>query len=65
MTEVDALGAWSPTEEDEGIREQELWALDRTLTDFILPRITAFRRMKRNGYPIDDVEAATVSNEKE
>ena len=65
MTEVDALGAWTPTEEDEGIREQELWSLDMTLTDYILPRITAFRRMKRNGYPIDDVEAATVSNEKE
>ena len=51
MTEIDALGAWTPTEEDEGVREQELWSLDMTLTDYILPRIIAFRRMKRCGYP--------------
>ena len=50
MTEVDALGAWTPTEE-EGIKEQELWSLDATLTDYILPRITAFRKMERHGYP--------------
>ena len=51
MTEIDALGAWTPTAEDEGINEQELWSLDMTLTDYILPRIIAFRRMKRCGYP--------------
>jgi len=51
MTEVDALGAWTPTEETE-IKEQELWNLDATLTDYILPRITAFRKMKRHSYPI-------------
>ena len=51
MTEVDALGAWKP-EEEEGINEKELWSLDATLTDYILPRITAFRKMKRVGYPI-------------
>tara|TARA_R110000744_G_scaffold40874_3_gene92753 strand:+ start:1182 stop:1565 length:384 start_codon:yes stop_codon:yes gene_type:complete len=50
MTEVDALGAWTPAEE-EGIKEQELWSLDATLTDYILPRITAFRKMERHGYP--------------
>ena len=50
MTEVDALGTWTPTEE-EGIKEQELWSLDATLTDYILPRITAFRKMERHGYP--------------
>ena len=50
MTEVDALGAWTPAEE-EGIKEQELWSLDATLTDYILPRITAFRKMDRHGYP--------------
>ena len=51
MTEVDALGAWKP-EEEKGINEKELWSLDATLTDYILPRITAFRKMKRVGYPI-------------
>ena len=51
MTEVDSLGAWTPTEEDEGVREQELWSLDMPLTDYIMPRIIAFRRMKRCGYP--------------
>jgi hypothetical protein len=51
MTEVDALGAWTPPEE-KGIKEEELWSLDATLTDYILPRITAFRKMKRHGYPV-------------
>ena len=51
MPEVDALGAWKP-EEEKGINEKELWSLDATLTDYILPRITAFRKMKRVGYPI-------------
>tara|TARA_R110002060_G_scaffold45392_1_gene56709 strand:- start:242 stop:625 length:384 start_codon:yes stop_codon:yes gene_type:complete len=50
MTEVDALGTWTPTEEED-IKEQELWSLDATLTDYILPRITAFRKMERHGYP--------------
>ena len=51
MTEVDALGAWTP-EEEKGIKDEELWSLDATLTHYILPRITAFRKMKRVGYPI-------------
>ena len=51
MTEVDALGAWKPEEED-GVKDEELWSLDATLTDYILPRITAFRKMKRHGYPV-------------
>ncbi len=51
MTEVDALGAWVPTETDD-INESELWSLDATLTDFILPRIKAFRKMVRQGYPV-------------
>ena len=51
MTEIDALGAWEPTETDE-IKDSELWSLDATLTDYILPRIKAFRKMKRHGYPI-------------
>ena len=51
MTEVDAWGAWTP-EEEKGIKDEELWSLDATLTHYILPRITAFRKMKRVGYPI-------------
>ena len=65
MTEVDSLGAWTPTEEDEGIKVQELWSLDMTLTDYILPRITAFRRMKRHGYPVEDVDAYSNTNDEE
>ena len=38
MTEIDALGAYTPEETDE-IKEQELWSLDATFTDYILPRI--------------------------
>ena len=51
MTEIDALGAWVPTETNE-IKNSELWSLDATLTDFILPRIKAFRKMQRHGYPV-------------
>ena len=51
MTEVDALGAWVPTE-TEDIKDSELWSLDATLTDLILPRIKAFRKMERHGYPV-------------
>ena len=52
MTEVDALGAWVPTEKDEIKGSEELWSLDATLTDYILPRIKAFRSMKRHGHPV-------------
>ena len=51
MTEVDALGAWVPTETDD-IKDSELWSLDATFTHYILPRIRAFRSMKRQGYPV-------------
>jgi len=44
------LGAYTPADTNE-IKEQELWSLDATLTDYILPRIKAFRKMKRHGYP--------------
>ena len=50
MTEIDALGAYTHEETDE-IKEQELWSLDATFTDYILPRIKAYRAMKRHGYP--------------
>ena len=50
MTEIDALGAWTPTESNE-IPKEELWSLDATLTEFILPRIKAYREMDRAGYP--------------
>ena len=60
MTEVDALGAWKP-EEEEGIKDEELWSLDMTFTDFILPRIQAFRKMKRHGYPVFEMIDYRVS----
>ena len=62
MTEVDSLNEWNEKQiVKEGIKmsngageikEKELWNLDATLTDYILPRITAFRKMKRVGYPV-------------
>ena len=59
MTEIDALGAYTPGDTNE-IKEQELWSLDATFTDYILPRIKAFRKMKRHGYPagVIDVSAS-------
>ena len=30
----------------------ELWTLDETFTNYILPRITAFRKMERHRYPM-------------
>tara|TARA_R110002051_G_scaffold235356_1_gene296832 strand:+ start:379 stop:774 length:396 start_codon:yes stop_codon:yes gene_type:complete len=36
---------------EEDVKEEELWDLDGTLTDYILPRIIAFRKMERHGYP--------------
>ena len=57
MTEIDALGGWTPSETDE-IKEQELWSLDATFTDYILPRIKAFRKMKRHGYPRGVIDVA-------
>ena len=62
MTEVDALGAWVPTE-TEDIKDSELWSLDATLTDFILPRIKAFRKMERHGYPVFGKEIEKVDND--
>jgi len=39
----------------------ELWSLDETFTDYILPRIKAFRKMDRHGYPILDEECTPKS----
>ena len=63
MTEIDALGAWVPTETNE-IKNSELWSLDATLTDYILPRIKAFRKMQRHGYPVlgRDIKADSNSS---
>ena len=61
MTEVDASGAWVPTETND-IENSELWSLDATLTDYIIPRIKAFRRMKRHGYPVLGKDIDTNSN---
>jgi|TARA_R110000751_G_scaffold5523_1_gene25122 hypothetical protein len=62
VTEVDALGAWVPVE-TEDIKNSELWSLDATLTDLILPRIKAFRKMERHGYPILGKEIAKVDDD--
>ena len=40
----------------------ELWSLDETLTEHILPRIKAFRKMERHGYPILDDDHSEVLN---
>ena len=61
MTEVDASGAWVPTEKDELKGSEELWSLDATLTDYILPRIKAFRKMKRHGHPILEDEPDAIA----
>jgi len=63
MTEVDSLNEWNEKQiVKEGIRmsngageikDEELWNLDATLTDYILPRIQAFIKMERHGYPIE------------
>mgnify|MGYP001576963196 CR=1 FL=1 len=33
------------------IKHSELWNLDYTLAEYILPRLVAFRKMKRTGTP--------------
>jgi len=62
MTEIDALGAWTPTESKE-IPKEELWSLAETLTALILPRIKAFRAMDRIGYPSSMSERTGLSAE--
>ena len=62
MAETDSLDKWNERQiiKDDikmsnvvgEINEEELWNLDGTLTDYILPRITAFRKMERHGYPV-------------
>jgi len=34
-----------------GFDDSELWSLDTTITDFVAPRLRAFEKMKRCGYP--------------
>ena len=53
----------------EGIPTNELWSLDATLTDYILPRIKAFRSMKRHGHPLGkninpDCETSSADDER-
>ena len=62
MTEIDALGAYTPGNTNE-IKEQELWSLDATFTDYILPRIKAFRKMKRHGYPAGVIDVSASAGE--
>ena len=59
-TEIDSLGAWTPEEKED--TEKELWNLDVTLTEFILPRLKAFKEMDRKGYPI--IEGIDPQDEK-
>lgn len=35
------------------VKTSELWSLDYTLAHFILPRLLAFRKMKRIGVPMN------------
>ena len=59
-TEVDALGEWTPEENKD--TERELWNLDITLTELILPRLKAFKEMDRMGYPV--IEGIDPQDEK-
>lgn len=61
-TEVDALGAWTPKEDEKKNKERELWNLDITLTELILPRLKAFKEMDRMGYPV--IEGIDPKDEK-
>ena len=36
-----------------GVADQECWSLDYTLTNYILPRLKHFKKMKRHTYPND------------
>lgn len=36
-----------------GVSNKECWSLTHTFTDFILPRLKHFKKMKRNAYPSD------------
>lgn len=35
------------------IKESDLWSLDRTFCNFILPRLKAFKEININSYPMD------------
>lgn len=59
-TEIDGLGAWKPKDKG-GIDDKELWNLDMTFSEFILPRLKEFKNMKRAGYP--EIEGIDPNNE--
>ena len=46
----------SDTKGRSSISISELWCLDETFTNHILPRIRAFREMDRHGHPVLDEE---------
>ena len=52
----DAAVEKKQTKYQNNIPINELWSLDETLTEHILPRISAFRKMERHGYPVLDEE---------
>ena len=62
-TEIDALGAWTPPDDTDEIDDKELWNLDVTLTEFILPRLKAFKKMERNTFPPSRAEWGHPKNE--
>ena len=51
----------SDTKGRSSISISELWCLDETFTNHILPRIKAFREMERHGYPVLDEECTPKS----
>ena len=60
--EDDAAVEKKQTKYQNNIPINELWSLDETLTEHILPRISAFRKMERHGYPILDDDHRDVLN---
>ena len=54
--EDDAAVEKKQTKYQNNIPINELWSLDETLTEYLLPRISAFRKMERHGYPVLDEE---------
>ena len=57
--EDDAAVEKKQTKYQNNIPINELWSLDETLTEYLLPRISAFRKMERHGYPVLDEECVS------
>ena len=57
--EDDAAVEKKQTKYQNNIPINELWSLDETMTEYLLPRISAFRKMERHGYPVLDEECVS------